>query len=292
MNSKLDLTDEAIREMFERRTRRGTPGDVRGRILATTVSMRQPRRPWSVALRDIAGLASRGRVLALVILATAVLMVGLTAVGSRPATPEPSATPQPSATPGTPEKASFFVRPFTFVIPGNTALKATSMQARLFSFTEGSNDMYGLDADGHVLPGVRGITISSTDQAVTHPCPLVEGGRSRLPVRAEPSAFLDDLRTIAGIGLGESTRTTFDGRSAVAVTVDPRAARCDTEDFHVVPGGLGGFVLLSVPSHLVLTVVDGETVVIQVWAGTEEELRAWLPTAAEFLSSVHFAGQP
>ena len=38
--------------------------------------------------------------------------------------------------------------------------------------------------------------------------------------------------------------------------------------------------------------VDGETVVIQVWAGTEEELRAWLPTATEFLASVHFTGQP
>lgn len=286
MNSKLDLTDDAIREMFERRAHRGTPGDVRGRIMATTVSMRQPRQPWTVALRDIAGLASRGRVLALVILATAALMVGLTAVGSRPATPEPTPAPVPRV------KATDFSRPFEFLIPATSGLKVRHASPGMYAFTEGSGDEHGRDATGTRLAGARGITISAVHQAVTHPCPL-SGSSSRVSVREEPRTLLDDLRRIAGIGLGEATSTTFDGRPALAVSVDPGAGRCDFGDLHVMGGGLGSpYVELTVPSRLVLTQVDGRTVLLQAWAGTEEDLRAWLPTATEFLASVHFAGQP
>ena len=33
--------------------------------------------------------------------------------------------------------------------------------------------------------------------------------------------FLEDLRTIAGIEIGELVDTSFDGRPAIAVTIDP-----------------------------------------------------------------------
>ena len=47
---------------------------------------------------------------------------------------------------------------------------------------------------------------------------------------------------------------------------------------------------LTVPSRLIVTEVDGETMVIQVWAGTEAGLQEWLRTSAAFVDSIHFTG--
>ena len=45
---------------------------------------------------------------------------------------------------------------------------------------------------------------------------------------------------------------------------------------------------LTVPSRLIVTEVDGETMVIQVWAGSEAGLQEWLRTSAAFVDSIHF----
>ena len=50
-------------------------------------------------------------------------------------------------------------------------------------------------------------------------------------------------------------------------------------DFHaknVIHGIAQQPMRLTVPSRLIVTKVDGETMVIQVWAGTEAALQEWL----------------
>ena len=127
---------------------------------------------------------------------------------------------------------------------------------------------------------------------MTHACRQSADGRA--PLREDPLAFIDDLRTIGGAGLGEPTPVTFDGHPAFAVTVDPAATRCTAADFHVLGGGLNsGFVMLSVPSRLIVTEVDGMTIVLQVWAATRRRSSTpGSPSATEFLDSIHFTTRP
>ena len=146
--------------------------------------------------------------------------------------------------------------------------------------------------DGTFEPGVWGITISSAEDAVTHPCPGVNEGPSRVSVNGRDARlFLEDLRTIAGVEIGEPVETTFDGRPAIAATVDPRANQCEYADYHVHGPGLGGYVQLRVPSRLVVTDVDGMPIVIQVWASTPNDLDEVLPAAESFLEGIHFTGE-
>jgi hypothetical protein len=285
MNPEIELTDDAIREMFERRAERATPGDLREAILARTVAIVPGRRSWWARLRHSLGDRTPVRALALVIITAAILVIGVVVAGSRPVPPAPTPIPSPRAT----EVA--FVRRFEYQDPSASNLTLISRFPRMLAFSEdgGSTDPYERTEDGSFVPGARGITISSAHASVTHPCPLDDGGSSRVPIREDPAGFLDDLRAIAGVGLGQVTTTSFDGRPALTVRVDPRTARCDFGDFHTEASGIGGgYVLLTVPTRLVVTEVDGMTIVLQAWAGTEEELQAWLPTATEFLDSVHF----
>lgn len=147
--------------------------------------------------------------------------------------------------------------------------------------------------DGTWEPGAWGITISSAKTAVIHPCPLVNGGQSRVSINGrEARLFLEDLRTIAGIETGELVDATFDGRPAIAATIDPEAAQCEAADFHVNGPGVGpGYVQLRLPSRLLAVDVDGMPIVLQVWAATSADLEAVMPMAASFLAGVHFTGE-
>ena len=197
---------------------------------------------------------------------------------TRAATGSPNGTASATTTPSPPRGSAataLFIRPFDFAIPRASTIELTVESPRLYAFTQPSGEIihlpessyaaYPRDPDGKLLPGVRGVTVASTDGAVTHPCPGTNGGPSRVPVvGARPRAFLDDLRRIAGIGLGEPSPTTIDDRPALAVTVDPGASLCDWGDFHVASSAIGsGYVVMNVPSRLWLVEVDGVTVVIQ-----------------------------
>ena len=140
--------------------------------------------------------------------------------------------------------------------------------------------------------GAWGITISSAEDAVAHPCPGANGGPSRVSVNGRDARlFLEDLRTIAGIEIGQPVDTTFDGRPAIAATVDPRANQCESADYHVHGPGLGGYVQLRLPSRLLVTNVDGMPIVFQIWGSTATDLDAAMPAAASFLAGVHFVGK-
>jgi hypothetical protein len=92
------------------------------------------------------------------------------------------------------------------------------------------------------------------------------------------------------VGIGNGAATTFDGRAAIALNLDPALARCAYADIHPLgAGGIGqGFVRLDLPSRLVVTQVGSSTILLQAWAPSRAELDTWLPKATEFLDHVHF----
>jgi hypothetical protein len=78
------------------------------------------------------------------------------------------------------------------------------------------------------------------------------------------------------------------------VAIDPSASRCDSGDLHVgghIQGLSVDYVVLTMPSRLILADVDGVTTLADVWARTADDLVAWLPTASTFLESIHFLDQ-
>ena len=264
-----DVTDEALREVFARRARRVGGDGLLEAILTVTVTLPQ-RRGYLDRIRE--GLVSRSaiRVLALAAILAALLGIGVALVGSR------------APRLGFPTQ---FVPPFTYAIPPRSQLVLTFESSTMYAFTEGARDgIYGGGADSSVGPGARGVTVTALVDASTHPCPMVEGGSSRVQVRDDPAAFLEDLRLIGGIGVGQTGQTLIDGRPAMIATVDPAKARCEGADFHVP----NHHVKLAVPSVLMMTRVDQRTVVFQIWASPEAGLEAWIPAAREFLNSIDF----
>ena len=194
-----------------------------------------------------------------------------------------------------------FAVPFDFRPVEGVPTDAPIFGSSLLAFTVGGpgpqtmpgrgrpgSDMFPLSESGHILPGAHGITIGSLQRPIVHTCP-VDGHRR---IRRDPAGFLDDLRAIAGAGLDDPRDVTFDGRPALEANVDPAKNGCDSVDYHVAGGNVGtkDDAMLLEPSRLIVTDVGGRTIVLQVWAATPEDLKAWLPTATRFLDGIHFTG--
>ena len=302
--------DDMIFEAFDRRARRATPIGLRGPILEATTSTRQHRSPWSI--RE--GAASL-RLLAVAVLVTAGLAAATIFVGSPLVAEKPTTAPvaeEPSTAPVTEEPTTAAVadetanvatagvtttveyfRSFEYKADSSIPLKSidTRVNGRgaLIAFTFAEDEPYPTAGFGIIAPEAKGVTVSSARGGQVHDC--VADGYAR--VREDPALFLLDLRRKAGIGLGETERVMFDGRPAQFVAVDPAANQCEPADFHArnfIHGILQQPMRLTVPSRLIVTEVDGETMVIQVWAGTEAGLQEWLRTSAAFVDSIHFTG--
>lgn len=229
---------------------------------------------------------------------------GATPAPARTASPAPTVTAQPASAPAGVSLpptvppvalADGFVRPFVFAMPADGAARRFDMSdpRDVFGFVEGpvtavGDHRYGsLQSNG----GVRGLVVASLEGAVTHACPRANGGAaSRVAIRTDPSTFLEDLHTIAGVGFGTTAPSTLDGLPGLSVRVNVTASRCTFADFH--PGAGGDFIALTMPSQLTIVEVDGVTVVVDIWARTEAELSAWLPSANAIVESIHFVKQP
>ena len=304
--SDLRVSDELIREAFERRAARAAPIGLRGLILEATATAHQRRSPWSIRngrnsfrLLAVAALLVTG-------LAAGTIFVGSPLVAEKPTTTpvaEPTTAPvaeKPTApaiadepanvAAGDPTTVEYF-RPFEYqadsTIPLETIDTRVNGRGALIAFTFAEDEPYPTAGFGTIAPEAKGVTVSSAQGGQVHDC--VADGYSR--VREDPALFLLDLRRKAGIGLGETELITFDGRPARYVAVDPAANQCEPSDFHArnfITGILQQPMRLTVPSRLIVTEVDGETMVIQVWAGTEAGLQEWLGTSAAFVDSIHF----
>ena len=301
------IRDDMIVEAFDRRARRAMPVGLRGPILEATTSSRQRRSLWNI--RDSGTSLRLLAVAALLVtgLGAGTIFVGRPLVADTPTTTpvaEPTKAPvaeKPTAPAVADEPANVaasgetttveYFRPFEYradsTIPLQTIDTRVNGRGALIAFTVGADIPYPMTEGGTIEADAKGVTVSSAQGGQVHDC--AGDGYSR--VREDPALFLLDLRRIAGVGLGETELITFDGRPARFVAVDPAANQCEAADFHAkgfITGILQQPMRLTVPSRLIVTEVDGETMVIQVWAGSEAALKEWLRTSAAFVNSIHF----
>jgi hypothetical protein len=104
----------------------------------------------------------------------------------------------------------------------------------------------------------------------------------------------DDLAGPSGVDLTDITPVALGDRSGLAASIADHAAG----DIHL-SGGLEGLVGptpdavgLTDPNRLIVANVDGKVMFVVIWARTAEGLEAFLPTAMEFVDSIHFVGGP
>ena len=272
MSGNLRLTDELLHDMFERRARRGSVAGLRGSVLTATRTASQRGR-WTVRAGGTARPPLR-------LLAVAILLVGVAGGGLLVVARQP--TPPPTL------HYRHFSPPFDYRPVLGVATDAPVSLGSIIGFTSGGDDLYPRDEDATFLPGAHGIAIARIATPVSHGC-----AGPRVPTRTDPEGFIADMKAMSGAGIGPSTLITFDGRPALQVDVDPDRATCPYADVHTYGTGIGSdYVLLNIPSRLIVTEVDGVTVMLQAWAPTAEEFAAWLPTATTFMDGVNFSGGP
>ena len=255
---------------------------------------RRQRRSWSAVLRrSLAAGASRPAtrlayivVILALILASTVLLSALS-IGARPSAESDETAVR--------QMVDRFVRPFDYAVPAGIELTPISpWSPALIGWAEGrpfapaaspTEPNSGLAAPAWAT---RGIVIASGESAWSH------GTNLRIPLREAPSEFVADLRDIGGIRtIGEIIATTLDGRPALTLDIDP--AMADAFDIHVngsMTGLSGDYFLLTPPFRLLVAEIDDLTVLVQIWARTDEDLVAWMPLATQVIDSIDFVQQP
>jgi hypothetical protein len=198
----------------------------------------------------------------------------------------PSASASVSPSPlNSDEAALAFDRPFRFRMPADAQLEVNrTFMPLLLELIDGplADEQYGSNGNGSVAKA-HGIEIASLRGTPnTHPCPNVPNGSSRVQVSDRQPAFLDDLEWLGGMSFASPAPATVGSRPAISTALSAKA--CDTADFHVA----NGFLDLNKPSRLILVDFDGPSLAIQIWATTEDELSAWLPTAQTIIDSIEF----
>ncbi|MGZ8721969.1 MAG: hypothetical protein ACXWXH_10955 [Aeromicrobium sp.] len=198
----------------------------------------------------------------------------------------PTPTPSPTtdlAPRATPPIASAFGTVFSYVPPRADAVRWVTPSAGQFGFE-----------DPHATSRVtrRGVVVASMDHAWVHDC---ETG-DRAPIRTAPADLLEDLSAIGRFAYGEPRQISIDGRAAIEArrTLSERSAECQA-DLHIDPltQGLGNsYITLWPTANSILVDVAGRTFLIEIWANTDQDLEAWLPTAMDFVNSIQFTAQP
>jgi hypothetical protein len=195
-----------------------------------------------------------------------------------------------------------FMVPFEYAMPPISSLRVLSGpdERYLFGIVDEPDTVSPPPSGELGDPYLRGIT---TDDGVEYPRGIsfavvadawTHGQGGRTEVRESPAELLDDLHTIGGVAFGEPATTSLDGRSAIAVTVSQDAMQ-GAHDVHV-GGHLSGlsvdYVVLSLPTRLTLVDVNGVTLLVAVWALSDDELAAWLPVATPIVDSIRFLDLP
>ena len=253
----MQITDGAIREMFDRRSRQADAEDLRAMILAATVGERQ-RRGWYGVLRSHSP-SGPARVLVLALITIAAVVGAVAGAAALRDDLEPRAT------------AANFVRPFDFVMPAAGGLRMRVGKSAMVAWTSGP-DLSPPPPPDNVSGGrqpspseQRGIIVGSAEAAWSH------GGGGRFTLKTDPHEFLTDLHDIAGVQMSEITRQPWG-----ATGVDRDVVGAGGTDIHVSGGmqglGVSDYALLTIPSRLTVADIDGVTVFVLVWALTAEDL--------------------
>ena len=119
----MQITDGAIREMFDRRSRQADAEDLRAMILAATVGERQ-RRGWYGVLRSHSP-SGPARVLVLALITIAAVVGAVVGAAALRDDLVPRAT------------AANFVRPFDFVMPAAVGLRLRVGKSAMVAWTSG-----------------------------------------------------------------------------------------------------------------------------------------------------------
>jgi len=238
------------------------------------------RRAWpgNPYLVDGAALI-RGPIVRILILALiAMAIVGLGVAGA--ALLREDATPK--------ELQSTFFRHFEYAFPVDSAMHASNNADPAMVAWAGGPDTWDgatLDTeDGSSQPHrrqVRGVVIGRGGETWSH------GNGGRFMLRTPPAEFLTDLRDTANVPMGPIQQTKLDGRAALTVMLPGTGGT----DIHVTgrTQGLGGiYVRVTMPSRLIVSELDGDTVFVFIWARTAQELDKCVPMADEFVTSIHF----
>lgn len=262
------------------------------------VRQRTQRASWSAiaraALADVpftggVGFGKVARVAALVVL---VLVLGLLLAVAGGSKPKVEPTPSPSAARTAAAgaiRAASFVRPFSYQVPAEATFSLVVSGPALYGFAESGADGPRTDTNyGSVQDwSPQGVFLASADTLWVRVCRGVEQGRVQL--RAAPADFVDDLHLVAGLAIEPVAPTAIDGRPTLTTAVTPARSSC-TPDLDFIPRfGLGDqYIQTTKPAQLFVVNVADKTILIGVWAQTDEQLAGWLPTARHFLDSIHF----
>jgi hypothetical protein len=214
-------------------------------------------------------------------IAGTIMAVGLLGGSALVAAAGESAAPTASS-----DVASDFVRPFDYVIPEGWAPNVVYSHPPLAMFAEADPGWAFGDLQHS---GSRGILVADVTSVWVHGCPP---SASYLPVGGEgASAFLTDVQAMGGLDFEDLTVTKVDGHQAIEA-LSLSSGRCGVDDIHIE--GLPSFedyIDLGIPSRLTVADIDGRSILVQVWAGSEFDLEEFLPIADEFIDSIHFVDQ-
>jgi hypothetical protein len=257
---------------------------VRRMVIADT--FRTPQRPrrgdlfgitWHIAVA-----AAAAAIVVLVGVGWLLGMGPLSRVGGPDASITPHSTPRPGSTPGS---VTDFVRPFAFVLPPETSLEVTTHGTRWVAFTAGSDVESGRDQQ----PGSWGVIVADVTGAKT------EEGLGRADVLLGYPGFFEDLEGNASVDVVAQTAIELDARPAIQGDLEASGGSAyphihlewGAEDSVELP-----FIDLPYPTRLIVSDVGGRIVLIQVWARSPADYRAWLPIAMELVDSITFPGYP
>ena len=133
-------------------------------------------------------------------------------------------------------------------------------------------------------PPQRGVVLAYAPEPEVHRC---LGVTARVVVRRDPVGLLQDLEDVAGFDVREIERQSIGGRSAASALVIGPSCGADVH-LQQLPGLTDDSLTLEIsgPTFLTAVDVDGETVLLQLWAQTEEELAQWIDEMAPMLDSM------
>lgn len=209
------------------------------------------------------------------------------------------ATPAPSNQPG--PGAAVIRRPwltlsFTYRIPEGQVLafsgagqeQVESRRVGYVWFTEGAPWAYGTPPvplsypadqspppDPTFVVGSRGVIVEEVTNAIAHFTNYAALG-------SDAASFLAGMAANEQFRVGTVSATTLDGVPALTALVTQGHF-----DIHHGPG-VTTSVNFALPSRVIVADIDGAIVMVQIWAGSEQELDAWLPRAMEFVSTMRF----
>ncbi len=196
-----------------------------------------------------------------------------------PASPE--AIPQNFVT-------SNFTQPFEYTFSSYPEWRTD--EPALYAFVDSRE---GLPVQGYgalQASAPRGIAVMPLDRLWIWPYVCLETEQSPVQIRTTAAGFIEDLHNVGRLSFDLTTQLHVDGRPALGTRVLTERSQC-TADFwfdEAVGGFDQSYVDTGLPSQFFVVELSNRTVLIDVWAQTDLELDSWLPTAQEFVNSIHF----